>query len=44
MRGIKPEQFFAMYRELMMQLHHKVDLVDLDVRPEFGKNPLHLTR
>jgi len=36
-RGIKPEQFFAIYGELMMQLQHEVDLVDLDVQAEFGR-------
>jgi len=39
-RGIKPEQFFAIYGELMMQLEHEVDLVDLDVQAEFGRSLL----
>ena len=39
-RGIKPEHFFAIYGDLMMQLQHNVDLVDLDAQTEFGKSLL----
>ncbi len=36
-RGIRPEEFFAVYGELIMQLRHKVDLVDLDLQADFGR-------
>ncbi len=37
-KGIKPEDFFYIYGELMFMLEHQVDLVDLDLQKEFGKN------
>ena len=36
-RGIRPEEFFAIYGELLTQLRHQVDLVDLDLQAEFGR-------
>jgi len=36
-RGIRAEEFFAVYGELMTQLHHDVDLVDLDLQASFGR-------
>ncbi len=36
-RGVSPDQFFAVYGELMTRLAHSVDLVDLDLQPDFGK-------
>jgi len=36
-RGIAPEQFFPVYGELMTQLGHRVDLVDLDLQADFGR-------
>lgn len=37
-RGIKPEDFFSIYGELMFMLEHNVDLIDLDLQEEFGKD------
>ncbi|MFW5711339.1 MAG: nucleotidyltransferase family protein [Spirochaetota bacterium] len=37
-RGLKPEDFFSVYGELMMRLKHPVDLVDLDLQEQFGKS------
>lgn len=36
-RGIRPEEFFAIYGELMTRLQHEVDLVDLDLQERFGR-------
>lgn len=36
-RGIRAEEFFAVYGELMTRLEHDVDLVDLDLQAEFGR-------
>ena len=36
-RGIRPEEFFAIYGELMTRLQHEVDLVDLDLQASFGR-------
>ena len=36
-RGIRPEEFFVVYGELITQLRHDVDLVDLDLQADFGK-------
>ena len=37
-RGIKPEEFFFVYGELMSRLQHDVDLVDLDLQKDFGQS------
>ena len=37
-RGIRPEQFFFVYGELMMRLQHRVDLVDLDLQQQLGRS------
>jgi predicted nucleotidyltransferase len=37
-RGIRPEQFFFVYGELMMRLKHRVDLVDLDLQQQLGRS------
>ncbi len=36
-RGIRPEEFFAVYGELLTRLRHGVDLVDLDLQAGFGQ-------
>lgn len=36
-RGIRAEEFFAVYGELMTRLQHDVDLVDLDLQADFGR-------
>ena len=36
-RGIKPEDFFFVYGDLIMLLQHHVDLIDLDVQGPFGR-------
>jgi predicted nucleotidyltransferase len=36
-RGIEPIHFFEIYGELMMRLSRPVDLVDLDMQPNFGR-------
>ena len=36
-RGIRPEEFFTIYGELITQLQHQVDLVDLDLQADFGQ-------
>ena len=36
-RGIRAEEFFAVYGELMTRLQHDVDLVDLDLQANFGR-------
>jgi len=36
-RGIRPEQFFHIYGELLTQLQHELDLVDIDLQAEFGR-------
>jgi predicted nucleotidyltransferase len=36
-RGIRPEEFFRIYGELLTQLRHEVDLVDLDLQADFGR-------
>ena len=36
-RGIPAEQFFTVYGELMTQLRHDVDIVDLDLQADFGR-------
>ncbi|QEN03380.1 nucleotidyltransferase domain-containing protein [Thiospirochaeta perfilievii] len=35
-RGIKPEDFFQVYGELLMKVNHPFDLVDLNLQEEFG--------
>lgn len=35
-RGIKPENFFQVYGELLMKVTHSFDLVDLNLQEEFG--------
>ncbi|MFO7849326.1 MAG: nucleotidyltransferase domain-containing protein, partial [Spirochaetia bacterium] len=37
-RGLKPEDFFSVYGELLTRLKHSVDLVDLDLQEQFGKS------
>lgn len=36
-RGIKAEELFAVYGELMGQLQHPVDLIDLDLQASFSQ-------
>jgi len=36
-RGIKPEDFFNVYGELMMLTTHSLDLIDLNLQESFGK-------
>lgn len=36
-RGCPPEKFFALFGELMVELEHAVDLVDLDADEEFAE-------
>ncbi len=36
-RGIKPEDFFQVYGELMMRTSHSLDLIDLNLQESFGK-------
>ena len=36
-RGIEPMHFFEIYGELMMRLSRPVDLIDLDIQPNFGR-------
>ena len=36
-RGCPPEKFFALLGELMVELEHAVDLVDLDADEEFAQ-------
>ncbi len=36
-RGIPAGEFFTVYGELMTQLRHEVDLVDLDLQADFGR-------
>ena len=36
-RGIRPEEFFLIYGELLTRLRHDVDLVDLDLQADFGR-------
>ncbi len=36
-RGIRPEEFFKVYGELLTRLRHEVDLVDLDLQSDFGQ-------
>jgi len=36
-RGIRPEEFFRIYGELLTRLRHDVDLVDLDLQADFGR-------
>ena len=35
-RGIKPEDFFQVYGELLMKVTHPFDLVDLNLQEEFA--------
>ena len=35
--GLRPEDFFSVYGELLLRLNHSVDLVDLDLQEQFGK-------
>jgi predicted nucleotidyltransferase len=35
-RGIKPQDFFHVYGELLMKINHSFDLVDLNLQEEFG--------
>jgi len=35
-RGIKPEDYFDVYGELLMATEHSVDLVDLDLQNAFA--------
>lgn len=37
-RGCPPREFFRIYGELMWELEHKVDLVDLDISNPFTKH------
>lgn len=36
-RGIKPEDFFTVYGELLTRLSHSIDLIDLDLQSSFGE-------
>lgn len=36
-RGIKPEDFFKIYGELLMLLSHPIDFIDLDLQSSFGE-------
>ncbi len=36
-RGIDPKRYFSIYGQLLLQLKHPLDLVDLDIQPVFGK-------
>ena len=36
-QGIRAEEFFSVYGELLTQLGHGVDLVDLDLQADFGR-------
>ncbi len=36
-RGIKAEEFFQVYGELMMRTSHTLDLIDLNLQESFGK-------
>ncbi len=36
-RGLRPEQFFRVYGELLTRLRHEVDLVDLDLQSDFAR-------
>jgi predicted nucleotidyltransferase len=37
-RGLEPEVFFTIYGQLMFNLHHRVDLVDLSLQKSFGED------
>ena len=39
-RGLKSENFFSVYGELMMRLKTSVDLVDLELQKGFGETLL----
>ncbi len=36
-RGIKAEDFFHIYGELMMKTSHSIDFIDLDLQESFGE-------
>ena len=36
-RGIKAEDFFHIYGELMMKTSHTIDFIDLDLQESFGE-------
>lgn len=42
-RGIPAEKFFNVYGQLLMNLAHDIDLVDLDLQEEFGRELLSST-
>jgi len=39
-RGVDPKRYFSIYGQLLLQLKHSLDLVDLDIQPVFGKKLL----
>lgn len=39
-RGIPADKFFNVYGQLLMILSHDIDLVDLDLQEEFGRELL----
>ena len=39
-RGVDPKRYFSIYGQLLLQLKHPLDLVDLDIQPAFGKKLL----
>ncbi|QEN03365.1 nucleotidyltransferase domain-containing protein [Thiospirochaeta perfilievii] len=36
-RGIKPEDFFTVYGELLIRKTNSIDLIDLDIQSDFGE-------
>ena len=36
-KGIRAEDFFSVYGELISMLDHSIDLVDLELQPNFAK-------
>jgi predicted nucleotidyltransferase len=36
-KGLKPENFFQIYGELLIALKHNIDLIDIDIQTDFGQ-------